>query len=73
MHRVHNKASAATRTRAAHLERGLALWFIASLLEEAETGDSIIVSELSQLGRSMLECIEILSIATQKGYAVKGH
>jgi DNA invertase Pin-like site-specific DNA recombinase len=49
---------------------------IATLLEEAEAGDSIIVSELSRLGRSMLECIEILSIATQKGlhiYAVKGH
>ena len=49
---------------------------IAALLEEAEAGDSIIVSELSRLGRSMLECIEILSIATQKGlhiYAVKGH
>jgi DNA invertase Pin-like site-specific DNA recombinase len=37
--------------------------------------DNIIVSELSRLGRSMLECMEILSIATQKGinvYAVKG-
>lgn len=36
---------------------------------------NIIVSELSRLGRSMLECMEILSIATQKGikiYAVKG-
>ncbi len=33
------------------------------------------ISELSRLGRSMLECMEILSIATQKGinvYAVKG-
>ena len=49
---------------------------IATLLEEAEAGDTIIVSELSRLGRSMLECIEILSIATEKGlhiYAVKGH
>lgn len=49
---------------------------IATLLKETEAGDSIIVSELSRLGRSMLECIEILSIATEKGlhiYAVKGH
>lgn len=49
---------------------------IATLLENAQPGDSIIVSELSRLGRSMLECIEILSIATEKGldmYAVKGN
>jgi DNA invertase Pin-like site-specific DNA recombinase len=48
---------------------------IAAILEEAGRGDTIIVSELSRLGRSMLECMEILSIATQKGisiYAVKG-
>jgi DNA invertase Pin-like site-specific DNA recombinase len=39
-------------------------------------GDNIIVSELSRLGRSMLECMEILSIATDKKiniYAVKGN
>ncbi len=49
---------------------------IASILDEMESGDKIIVSELSRLGRSMLECMEILSIATQKGlyiYAVKGN
>ncbi len=37
--------------------------------------DNIIVSELSRLGRSMLECMEILSIALEKRidiYAVKG-
>jgi DNA invertase Pin-like site-specific DNA recombinase len=48
---------------------------IADILEAAQKGDNIIVSELSRLGRSMLECMEILSIATQKGinvYAVKG-
>lgn len=48
---------------------------IADILETSEKGDNIIVSELSRLGRSMLECMEILSIATQKGiniYAVKG-
>lgn len=49
---------------------------IANILDEAKTGDKIIVSELSRLGRSMLECMEILSIATQKGvfvYTVKGN
>ena len=48
---------------------------IANILETSVKGDNIIVSELSRLGRSMLECMEILSIATQKGinvYAVKG-
>ena len=49
---------------------------IANILEEASRDDRIIVSELSRLGRSMLECMEILSIATEKGvaiYAVKGN
>ena len=49
---------------------------IAQILEDARAGDNIIVSELSRLGRSMLECMEILSIAAQKGvnvYAVKGN
>lgn len=49
---------------------------IAKILEELKSGDRIIVSELSRLGRSMLECMEILSIANQKGiyiYAVKGN
>src|SRR4051794_14667576 len=48
---------------------------IAGILEGSQRGDTIIVSELSRLGRSMLECMEILSIATHKGinlYAVKG-
>ena len=34
---------------------------IAAILEQAQEGDTIIVSELSRLGRSMLECMEILS------------
>lgn len=49
---------------------------IAEILEELDKGDNIIVSELSRLGRSMLECMEILSISTQKGiniYSVKGN
>lgn len=48
---------------------------ISEVLDELEGGDTIIVSELSRLGRSMLECMEILSIAMQKGlhvYAIKG-
>ena len=48
---------------------------IADILESLEKGDAIIVSELSRLGRSMLECMEILSVALQQGvkvYAVKG-
>lgn len=49
---------------------------IAQVLDELNAKDTIIVSELSRLGRSMLECMEILSIATQKGiniFAVKGN
>jgi DNA invertase Pin-like site-specific DNA recombinase len=49
---------------------------IAQVIEELGAGDHLIVSELSRLGRSMLECMEILSIASQKGiriYAVKGN
>ena len=49
---------------------------IAVALEELQAGDNIIISELSRLGRSMLECMEILSIAIYKGlnlYAVKGN
>lgn len=49
---------------------------IADILNEMQPHDNIVVSELSRLGRSMLECMEILSIATQKGinvYAVKGN
>ena len=37
--------------------------------------DALIVSKLSRLGRSMLECMEILSIASAAGirvYAIKG-
>lgn len=48
---------------------------VAEILERLAAGDSIIVSELSRLGRSMLECMEILSLALQKDiciYSVKG-
>ena len=49
---------------------------IAEIIEAFSTGDTLIVSELSRLGRSMLECMEILSLAVEKGvrvYAVKGN
>ncbi len=49
---------------------------IAQVLDTLQAGDNLIVSELSRLGRSMLECMEILSIATDKKvhlYAVKGN
>ena len=48
---------------------------IAQVLEDLQAGDTLIVSELSRLGRSMLECMEILAIVAQKRlnlYAVKG-
>ncbi len=39
---------------------------IAQVLEDLRAGDAIIVAELSRLGRSMLECMEILALATRK-------
>ena len=49
---------------------------VAQVLEQLQLDDTLIVSELSRLGRSMLECMEILSIASQKGikvFSVKGN
>jgi hypothetical protein len=43
---------------------------IANILADLGFDDNLIVSELSRLGRSMLECMEILSIATQIWCAV---
>jgi DNA invertase Pin-like site-specific DNA recombinase len=40
---------------------------IAQVIEGMGEGDNLIVSELSRLGRSMLEIMEILSVAVQKG------
>ena len=48
---------------------------IAPVLEELKKGDSILLSEFSRLGRSMLECMEIISVAVGKGikiFTVKG-
>jgi DNA invertase Pin-like site-specific DNA recombinase len=49
---------------------------IANVLDDLQAGDNLLVSELSHFGRSMLECMEILSVASQQGihiYAVKGN
>lgn len=48
---------------------------IKGIIDELGEGDRLIVPELSRLGRSMLEIMEMLSIARDKGiyiYAVKG-
>ena len=45
------------------------------IIEELNKGDNLVVSELSRIGRSMLEIIQVLQIALEKGihvYAVKG-
>jgi len=49
---------------------------IAEVLLKLGKGDNIIVSELSRLGRSMLECMEILAVASEKQiniYPIKGN
>ena len=49
---------------------------IGDVVESLQNGDTILLNEFSRLGRSMLECMEIISIATQKGiniYTVKGN
>ncbi|MGA2297668.1 MAG: recombinase family protein [FCB group bacterium] len=49
---------------------------IAEILDNLKKDDNLIVSELSRLGRSMLEVMEILAIATEKKvniYSVKGN
>ena len=49
---------------------------IGDIIENLAKGDNVILSEFSRLGRSMLECMEIISIATNKGiniYTVKGN
>jgi DNA invertase Pin-like site-specific DNA recombinase len=49
---------------------------IAAIIEQLQKGDNLIVSELSRIGRSMLEIMQVLSIAMEKGihiYAIKGN
>lgn len=43
---------------------------IGNLLENGETGDIIIVAEVSRLGRSILQVLEILELAAGKGISV---
>lgn len=48
---------------------------ISEIIDLLQEGDNLIVPELSRIGRSMLEIMEILSIATEKKiniFAVKG-
>jgi DNA invertase Pin-like site-specific DNA recombinase len=49
---------------------------VAHVIEELGKGDNLVVSELSRIGRSMLEIMDVLNIAVEKGiniYAVKGN
>lgn len=49
---------------------------IAGILDDLKAGDALIVSELSRLGRSLLDILEILKIASEKQirvYAVKNN
>ncbi|XWN35696.1 MAG: recombinase family protein [Roseivirga sp.] len=49
---------------------------VGQIVSELRAGDVLIVSELSRLRRSMLECMEILSIAMEKElrvFAIKGN
>ena len=49
---------------------------IADIIESLAEGDSLLLPEISRLGRSMLEIMEILAIATEKKinvYSVKGN
>ena len=43
---------------------------IKKIIDEMKEGDRLIVPELSRLGRSMLEIMEILAIAKEKGIAI---
>ncbi len=43
---------------------------IGNILEKAQKGDVIVASEISRLGRSTLQVLEIMELAAQKGIAV---
>ena len=43
---------------------------IKKIIDEMKEGDRLIVPELSRLGRSMLEIMEILAIAKEKGIEI---
>lgn len=44
---------------------------IQELLDMTEKGDSIIVVELSRLGRSIIEIVQMIDLFTQKGVSIK--
>lgn len=49
---------------------------LGTIIESLSTGDNLIVSEFSRLGRSMLECIEVINHCLEKKinlYAIKGN
>lgn len=49
---------------------------LGAVLERLSDGDNLIVSEFSRLGRSMLECIEVITLCLERKinlYAIKGH
>ncbi len=49
---------------------------IADVIDELSRGDNLIVSEISRLGRNVLQVLEMLTICREKGinvYAVKGN
>ena len=48
---------------------------LGAVIDSLDVGSNLIVSEFSRLGRSMLECMEIITICLEKGinlYAIKG-
>lgn len=58
---------------------GMTSWHkraVADLIAKLKKGDVLVVAELSRLGRSMLEVLELLSIIVTRGvsvYAIKGN
>ncbi len=49
---------------------------LGSIIDSLSKGDNLIVSEFSRLGRSMLECMEIITLCLDKEihlFAIKGH
>ena len=49
---------------------------ISEIIDTLQKGDNLLITEISRLGRSLLEIVEILSICSRKGvniYSVKGN
>lgn len=58
------------KTRQAVQHRGEKDQSVIYLLETGKTGDIIIVAEVSRLGRSILQVLEILEVVAGKGISV---